>query len=242
MVVVSHFFSQKKKKPVPGNSAFSCPFWDVENVTRTQRLLVTTSDYTSRYNRPLHLLHPNWPPEKEAPQVTVEPSWRIAAKAYQVACRVKKENFKTQHFNSYKSAPKLFLNHTSTTTSHTFKLHGECKTARWFNLTFSYPSWRSLNLWRGHLTIPKRAQRIARSCYFHLDFAWISLTSWSWLCTVELSPPAAGSPQVTTCPSAKIAANALKDPWIFSTPPDLAKGHQKICPKKNGDVSCWDLI
>lgn len=35
------------------------------------------------------------PPEKEAPQVTAVPSWRIAAKAYQVACRGKK--WKLQH-------------------------------------------------------------------------------------------------------------------------------------------------
>ena len=33
---------------------------------------------------------------------------------------------------------------------------------RWFNVTFWSPSWRSLNPWRGHLTIPKRSQRIAR--------------------------------------------------------------------------------
>ena len=34
--------------------------------------------------------------------------------------------------------------------------------SRWFKVTFWSPSWRSLNLWRGHLTIPKRSQRIAR--------------------------------------------------------------------------------
>ena len=28
-------------------------------------------------------------------------------------------------------------------------------------MTFWSPSWRSLNLWKGHLTIPKRSQRIA---------------------------------------------------------------------------------
>ena len=32
----------------------------------------------------------------------------------------------------------------------------------WFKVTFWSPSWRSLNPWKGHLTIPKRAQRIAR--------------------------------------------------------------------------------
>ena len=30
-------------------------------------------------------------------------------------------------------------------------------TTCWFNVTFSYPSWRSLSLWKGHLTIPKRS-------------------------------------------------------------------------------------
>ena len=32
----------------------------------------------------------------------------------------------------------------------------------WFKMTFWFPSWRSLNLWKGHLNIPKRSQRIAR--------------------------------------------------------------------------------
>ena len=32
-------------------------------------------------------------------------------------------------------------------------------------------SWRSLNLWRGHVfTIPKRSQRIARQCFFSTNF------------------------------------------------------------------------
>ena len=33
---------------------------------------------------------------------------------------------------------------------------------RWVKVTFWSPSWRSLSLWKGHLTIPKRSQRIAR--------------------------------------------------------------------------------
>ena len=38
--------------------------------------------------------------------------------------------------------------------------------ARWFKVTFLSPSWRSLDLWKGSLTIPKRAQRIARDMFF----------------------------------------------------------------------------
>ena len=38
----------------------------------------------------------------------------------------------------------------------------EKKWTRWFNMTFWSPSWRSLNAWKGQLTIPKRSQRIAR--------------------------------------------------------------------------------
>ena len=37
--------------------------------------------------------------------------------------------------------------------------------ATWFKVTFSYPSWRSLNPWKGHLTIPERSQRIARGLF-----------------------------------------------------------------------------
>ncbi len=43
-------------------------------------------------------------------------------------------------------------------------------------VTFLSPIWRSLTLWRGHLTIPKRAQRIARGIFFQIcsfqDFCW----------------------------------------------------------------------
>ena len=34
--------------------------------------------------------------------------------------------------------------------------------SRWFKVTFWFPSWRSLSPLKGHLTIPKRSQRIAR--------------------------------------------------------------------------------
>ena len=33
-------------------------------------------------------------------------------------------------------------------------------TTRWFKVAFLSPSWRSLNLWSGHLSIPKRSQRL----------------------------------------------------------------------------------
>ena len=47
--------------------------------------------------------------------------------------------------------------------------------------------------------------------------AWIcrKFLSWSW--TAEQSPPSCGSPQVTTDPSAKIAANAAVVAWICCT-------------------------
>ena len=37
--------------------------------------------------------------------------------------------------------------------------------SRWFKVTFSSASWRSLTLWKGHLTTPKGSQRIARMVY-----------------------------------------------------------------------------
>ena len=74
------------------------------------------------------------PPEKEAPQVTAVPSWRIAAKAYQVACHGKK--WKRQHstllFLKEVLHIKFLLKPHSTTTSHAFKLHGDCKAAAIF--------------------------------------------------------------------------------------------------------------
>ena len=41
------------------------------------------------------------------------------------------------------------------------------ESSRWFKVTFSSPSWRSLNLWKGHLTIPKRSLWITRLWWFH---------------------------------------------------------------------------
>ena len=44
----------------------------------------------------------------------------------------------------------------------TARIHRYKSSTRWFQVTFLSPSWRSLNAWKGHLTIPKRSQRIAR--------------------------------------------------------------------------------
>ena len=46
---------------------------------------------------------------------------------------------------------------------------GKMSNTRWFKVTFSSPSWRSLNLWKGHLDTPKRSQRIARQMHFAND-------------------------------------------------------------------------
>ena len=52
-------------------------------------------------------------------------------------------------------------------------------TTKWFKVTFLFPSWRSLDLWRGHLTIPKRSQSIARYPLFFLnDFHHYPLMGW----------------------------------------------------------------
>ena len=46
----------------------------------------------------------------------------------------------------------------------------ECQVIQF--VTFLCPSWRSLNPWKGHLTIPKRAQRIARWEQLHTFSSW----------------------------------------------------------------------
>ena len=48
------------------------------------------------------------------------------------------------------------------------KNHHLNKSPRWFKVTFSSPIWRSLNHLKGHLTIPKRSQRISRPRFFRL--------------------------------------------------------------------------
>ena len=45
-------------------------------------------------------------------------------------------------------------------------------TTRWFKVTFWSPSWRSLSLWKGHLTIPKRSLWITRY-QFSFNFQFI---------------------------------------------------------------------
>ena len=51
--------------------------------------------------------------------------------------------------------------------------------ARWFKVTFLSASWRSLNLWKGHLTIPKRSQRIARWWIWILQFFSWNITNYT---------------------------------------------------------------
>ncbi len=51
---------------------------------------------------------------------------------------------------------------------------------RWFKVTFLSPIWRSLNPWKGHLTIPKRSPRIARYIYIYIIYIYIYITRfWS---------------------------------------------------------------
>ena len=55
--------------------------------------------------------------------------------------------------------------------------------SRWFKVTFLYPSWRSLSLWKSHLTIPQGSQGIAKVkvicvlCYFNFVLLGVSMAS-----------------------------------------------------------------
>ena len=44
--------------------------------------------------------------------------------------------------------------------------------SRWFKVTFLSPSWRSLSLWKGRLTIPKRSQRTAKEMLVFRGVKW----------------------------------------------------------------------
>ena len=48
------------------------------------------------------------------------------------------------------------------------------------------PSWRSLNLWKGHLSIPKGSQRIARFVVFNFSLGGTFIARKSWLKLVKL--------------------------------------------------------
>ena len=53
---------------------------------------------------------------------------------------------------------------------------------RWFNVTFSSPSWRYLTIWKGHLTIPKRSLWITRSFTFHFPQTYRSPMGFAAVC------------------------------------------------------------
>ena len=53
------------------------------------------------------------------------------------------------------------------------------KTARWIKMTFWSRSWRSLHLWKGHLSIPKRPHWIAR-CASFLFWEGVGGRGWVW--------------------------------------------------------------
>ena len=53
--------------------------------------------------------------------------------------------------------------------------------ARWFKVTPLSPSWRSLNLWKGHLTIPKRSHWITWSVIFsNIGLHCLSMEMLGW--------------------------------------------------------------
>ena len=61
---------------------------------------------------------------------------------------------------------------------------------RWFKVTFSSPSWRSLNQWKGSLNNPKKVTKNCQERVFFVVSKWpkwrfISLTCWS--CCLEIS-------------------------------------------------------
>ena len=63
--------------------------------------------------------------------------------------------------------------------SRSFLTHGFPRT-RWFKVTFLSPSWRSLNLWKGHFNIPKRslAELPRRDlCFARNMISWINVSS-----------------------------------------------------------------
>ena len=69
-------------------------------------------------------------------------------------------------------------------------LRWEISKTRWFKVTFSSPSWRSLNHWKGSLNNPKKVTKNCQERVFFVVSKWpkwrfISLTCWS--CCLEIS-------------------------------------------------------
>ena len=68
--------------------------------------------------------------------------------------------FESEYCNSWWKFPSTIS--TSSLTKH-IQIVRDCIHTRWFKLTFWSASWRSLNLWKGHLTIPKRSRIRSRT-------------------------------------------------------------------------------
>ena len=110
---------------------------------------------------------------------------------------------------------------------------GHCGTSKTIGV-----HWVSIGLFGDGYVINIRATRYPSSKDFHIQIIrcpfskrkgnvlhpllredWICCTSFNCSCTWLLSPPKSASPQVTTDPSERTAANACPDAWICCTSP-----------------------
>ena len=166
------------------------------------------------------------PPLFASPQVTTDPSSRIAAKApYEAWIRSTPLSWsRTSELSPPESAsPQV-------TTDPSARIAAKAPRVAWICCTPL--SWSRT----AELSPPERASpqvtthpssRIAAKAP---GVAWICCTPWSLSRTAELSPPERASPQVTTDPSSRIAAKAPGVAWICCAPRSWSRTAELLPP------------
>ena len=165
------------------------------------------------------------PPNSWSPQVTTEPSAKIAANAPSVAwirCTPLSWSWTAELSPPHQWSPQV-------TTDPSAKIAAKAQNAALNllhtpELILKQQKLSPPQLWSPQVTTDPSAKIAANAPAADPSArirakaqpaAWIRCTPFSWSWTPELSPPPHWSPQVTTDPSAKIAANAPAVAWIY---------------------------
>ena len=154
------------------------------------------------------------PPQSASPQVTTDPSARIAAKAPRedwICCTPLSWSRTAELSLPQSASPQVTTDPSSRIAAKALAVVWICCTPLSWSRTAELSPPQSAP---PQVTTDPSARIAAKA----LSMAWICCTPLSWSRTAELSPPQSAPPQVTTDPSARIAAKALSMAWICCTP------------------------
>ena len=163
-----------------------------------------------------NLIFANGPP---APQVTTDPSAKMAAKAFEVACTscTPLNGLWTSELSPPACAvPQVTTDPSARMAANAWKVPCTCSTPLSWSWTSEISELPPPERERPQVTTnPSPSAKIAAKAP---EVPWIFCTPVSWSWAAELFPPQVGSPQVKTDPSSRIAANAREVAWTCFTP------------------------